>query len=46
LRPIEETIRDTVSWARVAGSEPPRQADGRYRVQTLARDRELLARLR
>jgi len=47
LRPIEETIRDTLAWARDLQGEPPRQEDGRYRARTLtrAREREILDRL-
>ena len=47
-RTIEETIRDTLAWARDVRGEPARQADGRYRVRTLSREREreILSRLR
>lgn len=40
LRPIEETIRDTLAWDAAVDAEPPRQDDGRYRPRTLSRERE------
>jgi 2'-hydroxyisoflavone reductase len=45
LRPLAETARDTLAWARTLAVDPPRQQDGRYRVRTLTpeRERELLA---
>jgi 2'-hydroxyisoflavone reductase len=39
-RPLEHTARDTLDWARTLAGEPPRQADGRYAVRTLAREEE------
>jgi 2'-hydroxyisoflavone reductase len=47
-RPILETARDTLAWARELGGAPPRQADGRYAPVTLTREKEraVLARLR
>ncbi len=40
FRPLEETILATLEWDASVGGEPPRQADGRYRAQTLTRERE------
>ncbi len=40
LRPLADTARDTLAWARTLQGDPPRQVDGRYRVATLTRDRE------
>jgi 2'-hydroxyisoflavone reductase len=44
-RPLSATVRDTLAWARTLTGDPERQEDGRYRVKTLApeRERELLA---
>lgn len=48
LRPLSETARDTLAWARTLTGEPPRQVDGRYSASTLTREREeeLLAGVR
>lgn len=48
LRPLAETARDTLAWARTLTGEPPRQVDGRYSASTLTREREaeLLAAVR
>lgn len=40
LRPLADTARDTLAWARTLSGDPPRQVDGRYRACTLTRDRE------
>lgn len=40
LRPLAETARDTLSWARSLTGDPPRQVDGRYQPRTLTRERE------
>ncbi len=40
LRPLAETARDTLAWARSVVGDPPRQADGRYQPRTLSRARE------
>jgi 2'-hydroxyisoflavone reductase len=40
LRPLEETVRDTLLWAQGLAGPAPRQADGRYRVATLTPERE------
>lgn len=47
LRPLAETARDTLAWARTLVGDPPRQADGRYQPCTLSREkeREILARI-
>lgn len=44
-RPLTETVRDTLEWARALDGEPARQTDGRYSVTTLTpkREAELLA---
>lgn len=39
-RPLAETIRDTLAWARTLTGDPERQEDGRYSVQTLTPERE------
>lgn len=39
-RPLAATVRDTLQWAQALDGEPLRQADGRYAVQTLTRERE------
>ena len=46
-RPLADTVRDTLEWARTLRGEPARQADGRYSVRTLTpeRERELLVEL-
>lgn len=48
LRPLAETARDTLAWARTLTGEPPRQVDGRYTAKTLTREREaeVLGRVR
>lgn len=45
LRPLADTARDTLAWARTLADAPARQADGRYQIRTLtrAREAELLA---
>jgi 2'-hydroxyisoflavone reductase len=40
LRPLAETVRDTLDWARSLAGPAPRQADGRYTPQTLSPERE------
>jgi nucleoside-diphosphate-sugar epimerase len=47
FRPLAVTIVDTLAWDAEVGGEPPRQEDGRYKAQTISREREseLLARL-
>lgn len=45
-RPLAETARDTLAWARSLVGPPPRQADGRYAVQTLTRAKERAILLR
>lgn len=46
LRPLADTARDTLAWARTLTGDPVRQVDGRYAPRTLtrAREAELLAR--
>jgi 2'-hydroxyisoflavone reductase len=39
-RPLAETARDTLAWARALTGPPPRQEDGRYAVKTLTREKE------
>lgn len=39
-RPLAETAQDTLTWARSLSGPPPRQADGRYAVRTLTREKE------
>ncbi|GDX78211.1 hypothetical protein LBMAG42_00220 [Deltaproteobacteria bacterium] len=40
LRPLAETARDTLAWARSLVGDPARQADGRYQPRTLTRAKE------
>ena len=40
LRPLEETVRDTLEWAQGLDGPAPRQADGRYTPRTLTPERE------
>jgi 2'-hydroxyisoflavone reductase len=40
LRPLAETVRDTLAWARGLDGPAPRQADGRYMPRTLTAERE------
>ncbi len=40
LRPLADTARDTLAWARSLDGEPARQADGRYIAATLSRQEE------
>jgi len=40
LRPVRETVLDTLAWDRSMGGVAPRQPDGRYTAQTLTRERE------
>lgn len=39
-RPVVDSARDTLAWARTLTGDPPRQVDGRYVVQTLTREEE------
>lgn len=41
LRPLTDTARDTLAWARTLDGDPPRQVDGRYRPRTLTPAREV-----
>ena len=46
LRPLADSARDTLAWARTLTGDPVRQVDGRYTARTLtrAREAEILAR--
>jgi 2'-hydroxyisoflavone reductase len=39
-RPLAETVRDTLAWAKTLAGDPARQEDGRYSVRTLTPERE------
>lgn len=41
LRPLADTARDTLAWARTLDGDSPRQVDGRYRPCALTRAREV-----
>ena len=40
LRPLADTARDTLAWARTLSGDPPRQTGGRTLPPTLTRARE------